>query len=466
MTLKEILADQSIGVILDRLISTEADRSFSDRCKLIQAAIRDKMKAANGGYSSYCYVCDVFDTFFVYSTDDEYWQLDYSIGADGAVSFGATPIEVLPTMTYPLAPAETPTLEAALVEMELIGEIIPLCESATTLSFHSDLGNPAHLFLQESGSGLAKLIDPGWGSSGYYPAAVLERDGPSIFKAGTQMFWNHQTPAQEAAQPEGDLNTLAGVLKEDARWIKDGPKGSGLYAPVTVFDKFHGAVKEMAPHIGLSIRASGMGRKDGEAEGRKGPVVEKLVSAKSVDYVTRAGRGGEIITMFEAAGRQAPPANPQREEQIDMNAEELKALQESVAASKSETRALRVRLALAEGKEYASSILAGITMPEACRSVLLERLVPKAAINEAGELDTAAFKPIIIAEATREVEYVTKLQGSGQVRNMGSGGTPVTEADQPKPEELQKQLASNLQRLGGLTEAGAAAAARGRRFVA
>lgn len=27
-----------------------------------------------------------------------------------------------------------------------------------------------------------------WGSSGYYPSAVIERDGPRVFASGTQMF--------------------------------------------------------------------------------------------------------------------------------------------------------------------------------------------------------------------------------------------------------------------------------------
>jgi hypothetical protein len=41
-----------------------------------------------------------------------------------------------------------------------------------------------------------KLIQPGWGSSGYYSAEVLERDGPKVFPLGTQMFWNHATQSE------------------------------------------------------------------------------------------------------------------------------------------------------------------------------------------------------------------------------------------------------------------------------
>ena len=36
-----------------------------------------------------------------------------------------------------------------------------------------------------------KIIQPGWGSSGYYPKDVLERDGPNVFTKGTKMYINH-----------------------------------------------------------------------------------------------------------------------------------------------------------------------------------------------------------------------------------------------------------------------------------
>ena len=65
----------------------------------------------------------------------------------------------------------------------------------------------------------------GRGTSGYYPAEVLERDGPKVFPAGTKNFWNHQTDAEEAARPEGDLRDLASVLTEDAHFENNGPTG-------------------------------------------------------------------------------------------------------------------------------------------------------------------------------------------------------------------------------------------------
>ncbi len=36
-----------------------------------------------------------------------------------------------------------------------------------------------------------KLIEPGWSTSRYWPAEVLERDGPAAFPAGTHMYLDH-----------------------------------------------------------------------------------------------------------------------------------------------------------------------------------------------------------------------------------------------------------------------------------
>lgn len=38
-----------------------------------------------------------------------------------------------------------------------------------------------------------KLIAPGAGASAYYPPAVLKRDGPNVFKEGTQVFLNRKS---------------------------------------------------------------------------------------------------------------------------------------------------------------------------------------------------------------------------------------------------------------------------------
>lgn len=143
-----------------------------------------------------------------------------------------------------------------------------------------------------------KIVGPGWGSSAYYPAEVLERDGPAIFTAGTRMFWNHDTAEEAAARPEGDLDRYAAKLTTNAYWDEAGPAGPGLYAEAQVFKEYQQRVEEKRPEV--SLRALGRAVM-GEAEGRTGPIVQELLAARSVDWVTAAGAGGQIVTLEEAA---------------------------------------------------------------------------------------------------------------------------------------------------------------------
>lgn len=145
-----------------------------------------------------------------------------------------------------------------------------------------------------------RIITPGWGTSGYYPAEVIERDGPAAFPAGTHMYFDHPTMSEASERPERSLRDLAGVLATDARWIPEHPFGPGLYADATPFDAYRPVLTEMAPHIGVSIRATGRAH-HGEAEGRIGRIVDAIERGLSVDFVTGAGRGGEILPLLEAA---------------------------------------------------------------------------------------------------------------------------------------------------------------------
>lgn len=150
-----------------------------------------------------------------------------------------------------------------------------------------------------------KVIESGWGSSGYYPAEMLAEFGPQVFKAGTKVFMNHPSVNEESDRPERDVNQLAGKLVSDARF-----DGSGLTAEVEFYSHFAPIIKEMAGDVGLSIRALGESRV-GEAEGRQGPIIEALVAdpLTSVDVVTVAGAGGKFLSLLESYTRKDEEAS-------------------------------------------------------------------------------------------------------------------------------------------------------------
>lgn len=144
-----------------------------------------------------------------------------------------------------------------------------------------------------------KVIESGWGSSGYYPSEVLAQYGPGVFRKGTKVFMNHPSMSEASDRPERDVHQLAGKLASDAVF----QEGS-LYADVEFYSHYAPIIREMAEDVGLSIHAFGEANV-GEAEGRTGPIIESLVAdpLTSVDVVTVAGAGGKFLTLLESYTR-------------------------------------------------------------------------------------------------------------------------------------------------------------------
>lgn len=149
-----------------------------------------------------------------------------------------------------------------------------------------------------SGRQSIQLIDAGWGSSGYYSARVLENAANArVFPKGTHMYLDHPSQTEEHDRPERSVRDLAAVLVEDAVW-----NGTALVGEAKVFKAYRELLTDpdVAENIGLSIRAFA-DTTIGEAEGRKGTIITALTEALSIDYVTKAGRGGRILAVLESA---------------------------------------------------------------------------------------------------------------------------------------------------------------------
>lgn len=146
-----------------------------------------------------------------------------------------------------------------------------------------------------------QLITPGWGSSGFYSPKVLEQAAKDkVFPAGTQMHIDHISASEEYDRPAGSLQTLAAVLTEDATW-----DGERLVAEAKLGSRWRDIITEFADNIGTSVSV-GVDMKAGEAEGRRGQIIEAMYphQLNRVDFVTVAGRGGKIDKVLEAiAGR-------------------------------------------------------------------------------------------------------------------------------------------------------------------
>jgi hypothetical protein len=150
----------------------------------------------------------------------------------------------------------------------------------------------------QPGKFLVQIATPGWGASGYYSPEVLEAAAKAkIFPAGTQMYLDHEMADGSGLDERGNrsVKDLAAAFESDATW--DGQK---LSAVATVFSPYRKPLAEMKDSIGLSMRAWA-DVTIGSADGRTGTIVNELVEAQSVDFVTRAGRGGKILQVIESA---------------------------------------------------------------------------------------------------------------------------------------------------------------------
>lgn len=154
----------------------------------------------------------------------------------------------------------------------------------------------------ESGVLEVEFITAGWGSSGYYSREVLEAAAP-LFEVGTHVYFDHPSATEAHDRPERSVRDLAAVITEAGTWDAKAGGVRGKVKPLAPYRELL-TDEAFAMNVGMSIRGSATDIVLGEAEGRRGPIIEGLEDIQSVDFVTRAGRGGRVLAVLESA-RQA-----------------------------------------------------------------------------------------------------------------------------------------------------------------
>lgn len=404
----------------------------------LQDALREVLPTGDGYWF---WIVDVWDDYVVYEQESpgnptKYFKRTYTI-TEGVVAYG-DPEEVERTVEYvPVTEAteaarvteggvEVTLTESAVADSEFAPQIIPLLEKS----------------VRKDGTAPIKIIEEGWGSSGYYDEEMIKRDGPNVFTEGTFMNWDHQTEAEALEKPEGKINRIAAVLTADSYWDAHGPEGPALYADPVVVEVYRDKVDELAPYIGTSINTPGVLEADtygnvveGEREGRKGPIVKELRKDKftSVDFVTKAGAGGKILQLFESARPQRKqkeaPTMPETElqeaqDKLKTAEEENTTLKEQVAAGEED----KIRLAKLEEKELqekaeglVEETLNDLNLPDLSKNKLIESVSVDPPLVD-GEIDTEALETRTREAATAEAEYLEGLYGAGSVAGMGNSG--------------------------------------------
>lgn len=273
-----------------------------------------------------------------------------------------------------------------------------------------------------------QIINEGQGSSGFYPADVLEQAAADkVFSAGTLMFADHPTENEDWQRPERSIRDLAGVLATDAVF-----ENGALIAEANVFPHWRDQIHGMKDTIGVSIRA---GAEVAIEDNGGGPVqvIKRLTHAASVDFVTQAGRGGAILEVLESASgfdivtTTDSPSGPagvteNEKEPIMATIQIEESVHADLVEKSSRTAALEAELTEARNKLAAAEAASATSKAEAIVAEAFGDIDAKvtrrslvAAALAAESFDEAALK----ASAEEAAAEIRAERGAGTVRGVG-----------------------------------------------
>jgi len=155
-------------------------------------------------------------------------------------------------------------------------------------------------------------------------------------------------------------------------------------------------------------------------------VIEELLNARSVDFVTVPGAGGEVIDLFESIGRK-----PNKKENV--MEKELKVAEDKIAEVEAESLAKDELLKAAnekidqhneaallkEAADFVNAELAEIEMPDLTKERLAKKLSAKPVLAEDKTIDKEAYKKVIGESVKEELDYLGKIVGTGKITGLG-----------------------------------------------
>lgn len=419
----------------------EAALSFDDIRTRVRGALTAKLNAKS------LYIRDIYPDSVIYEGLDGFgnytgklFQVSYSMDDAGAVTFTSDPAEVEPKMTY-----ETVTATSEAAGVVKTNKPNPTDDTLLKIGEGEDQEFVA-LIESKTKKGLIpiKIIQPGWGTSGFYSPEVLKA-AEGKYKVGTHMHWDHPTAQEDAARPERSLTTLAAVIAAPATFEAAGVDGPGIYSYAKPFSGFETAIKEMASNIGLSHRALGKASK-GEVEGKKGNIIESIDVVQSVDFVTKPGAGGEILQMFEAAGRNAGEQLTLSEAEKQQREVKRMELQQQLDESKKANEKLMAEKIARETVDLVSKQVNESKLPAPSKVRLIAVLSKSPALNEKGEINAEEMAKAVTAAITAEEKYISEVSGKKPGIKLGESQTdaPVIEGEGVDTEATHKALVESF----------------------
>jgi len=447
----------------------------------LENKIRDLIdpQDADGNRSWRYYIKETFPDFIVVrdSNENKVYKVSYTVDASENIILGAWQeaeyvLQVKPNGNTP-APDVVAISENA--EEGDIGGLTRLTEAAQALG---------------GGKFRMTIIRPGWNmrldkSPGdkYYTRQYITSLLPLI--EGAKSYTDHQTEREERERPQNSVLKLIGYwsdakqeldgratatlnLSESAAWMKP------ILTDAGKLNSEKGLVL-----LGPSINGFGTVRM-GEAEGRRGKIVEAAKLLQSIDIVTEPGAGGTVDKLLEGAKsfkeddtvdwnkitleelkQHRPDLFPQVEKTKEAAAPPAagKTVEELVAEGianqidKIKEAAMAPALAAAEKLTQTNIKLKAAPMireqlkesklPALTQDKLFRHLEARDYIKD-GALDEATLKEAVTAAVTEEREYLSKLTEAGKIAGMGGAG------DQPNPEDWVQAVQAKIDKMFGV----------------
>lgn len=320
-------------------------------------------------------------------------------------------------------------------------------------------------FIDKDGIAQVRIISPGQGTSAYYKEGQLARD-VGAFDGGL-VFIDHPGKNEQKDRPERSLRDLVGPIVGTPTYLKEGKKGPGVYGSVKVAKHWQPLIEDLGSTLGISLRAAGSAIYESMG-GKNVKVAEKFNPGAGFDFVTRAGRGGKMVPLLEAAVTGADTVvnkwlgsatfqesdNGRTEEERfldyleggDMADKDLAGVEAKLAATEAKLKTLETensRLAEALGLRQAQDLITEalgkdtVKLPVPTKARITKSIAENAPLVE-GKLDTAKLTTMIETAITEETEYIESLSPKPGITGMGGGAADTTKEGATKLFERQK----------------------------
>ena len=320
-------------------------------------------------------------------------------------------------------------------------------------------------FIDKNGIARVRVISPGQGTSAYYKEEQLKRD-VDAFDGGLS-FIDHPGKSEQRDRPERSLRDLVGPIVGTPVYEEHGREGPGVYGAVKVAKHWRPFIEELGSTLGVSLRAGGSAVFEAIG-GKKVKVAEKFNPGAGFDFVTKAGRGGKMVPLLEAATSAADGAvrdwlgsanftesddgrtdeerfleylDKGQEDQMEKKETDLQtaltAAEAKVTVSEEQVKTLtteNARLAEALGLRQAQDIITEalnkVKLLVPTKERIAKSLAEKAPLVD-GKLDTGKLATMLEETIKEETEYAESITKKPGITGMG-GGAPAEDDDGAK----------------------------------